>query len=90
MRKIVKQIKNLVSENKKEEALKLLPKAYKVIDKTAKANIIKKNAAARKKSRLTKLINKSLAPIKVGATGPRLAKGEEGPKASPEITPKQS
>lgn len=77
MREIIKQIKKLVLENKKEEALKLLPKAYKTIDKTAKANIIKKNAAARKKSRLTKLIDRT--EIK-----------KEEPKASPEITPKQS
>ena len=54
----VKKIKKLVAENKKEEALKLLPQAYKVIDKAAKTGIIKKNNAARKKSRLIKLITK--------------------------------
>ena len=54
----IKKIKKLVSENKKEEALKLLPNAYKVIDKAAKTGVIKKNNAARKKSRLTKLISK--------------------------------
>jgi len=58
MREIIKKIKNLVAENKKEEALKLLPSAYKAIDKAAKNNIIPKNTAARKKSRLTKLISK--------------------------------
>jgi len=52
----IKKIKKLASENKKEEALKLLPKAYKVIDKAVKTGLIKKNNAARKKSRLTKLI----------------------------------
>jgi len=46
-------------ENRKEEALKLLPQAYKVIDKAAKTGVIKKNNAARKKSRLTKLVSKS-------------------------------
>ena len=59
IREIVKQIKKLVAENKKEEALKLLPKTYKVIDKAAKNNILKKNTASRKKSRLTKLVNKT-------------------------------
>ena len=58
MREIIKKIKKLVAENKKEEALKLLPQAYKVIDKATKTEIIKKNNAARKKSRLTKLISK--------------------------------
>lgn len=68
MREIIKKIRKLVDENKKaaegeprqgrEEALKLLPQAYKVIDKAAKTGIIKKNNAARKKSRLIKLIIK--------------------------------
>lgn len=57
LKDIIKNIHNLVSENKKEEASKLLPKAYKIIDKSAKTGLIKKNTAARKKSRLTKLIN---------------------------------
>lgn len=62
MREIVKKIKKLVEENKKEEALKLLPQTYKAIDKAAKNNIIKKNTASRKKSRLTKLVNKQEKP----------------------------
>jgi len=44
--------------NKKEEAIKLLPSAYKSIDKACKTGVIKKNNAARKKSRITKLINR--------------------------------
>lgn len=58
MKGIIKNIRKLVLENKKEEALKLLPKAYKAIDKAAKVGVIKKNTAARKKSRLTKSITK--------------------------------
>ena len=58
MKDVIKQIRKLVAENKKQEAENLLPRAYKIIDKAAKANVIKKNTAARKKSRLTKLINK--------------------------------
>jgi len=53
----VKKIKKLVSENKKEEASKLLPLTFKTIDKAAKAGVIKANTASRKKSRLNKLIN---------------------------------
>lgn len=60
MKDIIKNIQKLVLENKKEEALKLLPKAYKLIDKTAKTGVIKKNNANRKKSRLTRLITKGL------------------------------
>lgn len=52
----LKDIKNLVAENKKEEAAKLLPKLYKTLDKAAKTNAIKKNKASRLKSRITKLI----------------------------------
>jgi small subunit ribosomal protein S20 len=60
---IIKDIRKLVLQNKKEEALKLLPRAYKAIDKATKAGIIKKNNASRKKSRLTKLVNaKTTAP----------------------------
>ena len=57
-RDIVKNIRKLALENKKKEAEKLLPQAYKAIDKAAKTNVIKKNTAARKKSRLTKLVDK--------------------------------
>lgn len=58
MKTLVKQTKKLAGAEKKEEAVKLLPELYKAIDKAAKRGIIKKNAAARKKSRLTKLIQK--------------------------------
>ena len=58
MKALVKQTKKLASAQKKEEAVKLLPKLYKAIDKAAKRGIIKKNTAARKKSRLTKLLQK--------------------------------
>ena len=58
LRDTVKKIKKLVVENKKEEAIKLLPLAYKAIDKACKTGVIKKNTSARKKSRITKLINR--------------------------------
>ena len=55
---IVKKIKKLIVAKKIEEAKKLIPLAYKAIDKSAKTGVIKKNAASRKKSRLMKLLNK--------------------------------
>ncbi|MDA1337427.1 MAG: 30S ribosomal protein S20 [bacterium] len=58
LKAVVKEVKKLSGAQKKEEALRLLPQLYKAIDKAAKRGIIKKNAAARKKSRLTKLAQK--------------------------------
>lgn len=54
---VVKKIKKELKNKNKEEAMKLLPLAYKAFDKAAKTGVIKKNAASRKKSRLTKLTN---------------------------------
>ncbi len=59
MREAVKGVKKFVVEKKNKNAAELLPVAYKAIDKAAKRGIIKKNTAARKKSRLTLLVNKS-------------------------------
>jgi small subunit ribosomal protein S20 len=56
MNDVVKQIKKLVKDKNEIEAKKLLSSAYKAIDKAAKGNTIKKNAASRKKSRLSKMI----------------------------------
>ncbi len=55
---VVKQIKKLVAQGNKAEAMKLLPKAYAEFDKAAKTHYIKPNAAARKKSRLSASIKK--------------------------------
>jgi len=59
MRGIVKEIKRLTSDKKTNEAVALLPRAYKAIDKAAKTGVIKQNAAARKKSRLTRFVNRT-------------------------------
>ena len=58
MRSLVKQVRDLLKEKKREEALKILPQVYKAIDKAAKRGVIKKNTASRKKSRLTKAIER--------------------------------
>jgi small subunit ribosomal protein S20 len=54
---IVKKIKKL-AQTDKEEAKKLMATAYQAIDKAARRGVIKKNTAARKKSRLMKFLNK--------------------------------
>ncbi|MDO8600243.1 MAG: 30S ribosomal protein S20 [bacterium] len=54
----LKKIKKLLSEKKADEAKKLIPIAYKALDKAAKTNAIKKNTASRKKARLMKLFRK--------------------------------
>ena len=54
---IAKKIKRLAAEGKHAEALTLLPEAYKALDKAAKKDTIKRNTAARKKSRIAKLVS---------------------------------
>jgi small subunit ribosomal protein S20 len=57
MKELFKEIKRLVATQEKEAAGKLLPDYYKAVDKAAKSNVIKENAASRKKASLTKLVN---------------------------------
>lgn len=61
LKQLVKKAKTLAGQKKQAEALKLLPEVYSIIDKAAKVGVIKKNNASRKKSRLTKLIEKKTA-----------------------------
>ena len=56
IKSLIKQVRNFVSQKKIEEAQKLLPRVYKILDKAAKTGLIKENTAARKKSRITKLV----------------------------------
>lgn len=53
MREAIKNVKKLVNANS-AGSQKSLAAAYKAIDKAAKRGVIKKNTAARKKSRLAK------------------------------------
>ncbi len=55
----VKKIKKLVADKKIKEATAMLPTVFKVIDKACKIKLIHKNTAARKKSRLAKMIAKT-------------------------------
>jgi len=54
MKETVKKYKKLIAAGKKEEAKAFLPQVYKVLDKMAKVNFIKKGKANRLKSRLAK------------------------------------
>ncbi len=58
VRKITKQLRTLIAQQKKEEAKKLLPQFFSLVDKAAKVGVIKKGAAARKKSRVSVLLAK--------------------------------
>jgi len=59
MKETIKEVKFLTSGKDKKINPDILAKAYKAIDKAAKTNVIKKNNAARKKSRLAKMVNKA-------------------------------
>ena len=54
MKEIIKKIEKIVKTDK-VEALKMLSSAFAIIDKAAQKNVIKKNNAARKKARLSRL-----------------------------------
>ena len=58
LKKTKKDFLKLIENGKTEEAKKMLPKTYKLLDKAAKVNLIKKNRAAREKSRLAKKVLK--------------------------------
>lgn len=59
IKNLSKQIVAFVSEKKLDKVKPLLSQYYKKLDKAAKTNLIKKNTASRKKSRLANLVNKS-------------------------------
>lgn len=59
IKKLLKEVRNLVSQKKIKEAKSLLPQVYKFLDKAAKTGLIKKNTASRKKSRITQSIIKA-------------------------------
>jgi small subunit ribosomal protein S20 len=58
LRKAIKDVEQLVKENKFEDAKKIFAQAQKALDKAAKSGVIKKNTASRKKSRLAAKIAK--------------------------------
>jgi small subunit ribosomal protein S20 len=59
LNKVVKKVKKLVLEKKTKEALALMPEVQKIIDKSVKTGLLKRNTAARKKSRIVAMIKKA-------------------------------
>jgi len=57
----VKKFNELAHAGKFDEAKKMFPTVQKALDKAAKVNVLTKNTAARKKSRLVKMLKKSSA-----------------------------
>ncbi len=55
----IKEIRELVASGKVKEAREKLSIAYKALDKAVKRGVMKKSAASRTKSRLSKLIKKA-------------------------------
>ncbi len=61
LRTQIKKFVSAVKNHDMEEAKKNLSLASKKLDKIAARNIIRKNTASRKKSRLTKMLNRQKA-----------------------------
>ena len=59
LNKAIKQVKKLVSEKKIKEAMAFMPEVQRIIDKSVKTGLLKKNTAARKKSRISAMIKKA-------------------------------
>ena len=57
IKSVVKEVQTAVDENAKDVALEKLNAAKSIIDDTASKGIIHKNTAARRVSRLSKLVN---------------------------------
>ena len=56
--KAIKKVKKLVSEKKQKEALAFMPEVQKILDKSVKTNLLKKNTASRTKSRIASMIKR--------------------------------
>jgi len=57
MKNSIKKLEKTIKDGNKEESVKELNTTLRNIDKAYNAGLIKKNNAARKKSRLTKSVN---------------------------------
>ena len=55
-------MRKLALAKTQQEAQQLLSQVYKALDKAAKTGVLKKNAASRKKSRITKFLLKQGSP----------------------------
>ncbi len=59
MRTMIKKVRTLITEKKKDDATKMLPKLQSTLFKLANKGIIKKNNASRKISRISNLLRNS-------------------------------
>lgn len=64
MKDTLKDFRKLVTAGKCREAEKVLPALYKALDKATKRGVIKKNTAARKKSRAVAFLRTQSAKSK--------------------------
>jgi len=59
LKELIKKIRKSIAEGKVDESKKLAQEATKLLDKADKTNLMHKNTAARKKSRIFKAIKKA-------------------------------
>lgn len=57
LRTALKSFSQLLEERRKQDAAQALPSLYAKVDKAVRKGVLRKNAAARKKSRLTRRLN---------------------------------
>jgi small subunit ribosomal protein S20 len=57
LKNVIKEFEAAIDEGNIEEAEEMMPDVYKIIDKSASHNIIHKNNAARKKSKMKRMLN---------------------------------
>ncbi len=81
MKDSMKSLRKLAEAGNKVEAEKAIAGVYQAIDKAAKRGVIKKNTAARKKSRIVAYVKKQLAK-------PVVEKAPKAPKAVKVTKPK--
>jgi small subunit ribosomal protein S20 len=56
LKETLQNVRRFVAQGNVEEAMKSLPALYKILDKSVKENVMKKNTVARYKSRIAKKI----------------------------------
>ena len=59
LRSGIKSFQQRIQDGKFEEATASLPELYSLVDKSVQKTVLSKNAAARRKSRLTRLLNQA-------------------------------
>jgi small subunit ribosomal protein S20 len=64
MKKAIREVEEAVKAGKKADAEKLLTAAYKIIDTADKKNVLQSNTAARRKSKLARMVSGGTAPKK--------------------------